>query len=299
MSRDPYTVLGVKRDATQKEIQSAFRKLAKKWHPDLNPGDKKAEEHFKEVSAAYELIGEEDQRARFDRGEVDASGTEQPRYQRGQYREYASAGNDPFGGGFSSFGDVDDILSGIFSGRKRGGAGGGIKSRGEDRRFSMDVDFLEAVNGARSEVRLPNGPTLDVQVPPGTRDGQVLRLKGKGEPGFGNGPAGDALIEIRVKPHPYFTRDGDDIKLDIPVSLKEAVLGGKIRVPTPTGAVHLSLPPNSSSGKVLRVRGKGAPKKGGHGDLYATVKVVLPERPDAKLEEFMESWETADPRRGM
>lgn len=307
MSQDPYELLGVKKDATQKDIQSAFRKLAKKLHPDLNPGDKEAEERFKKVSAAYELLSDEEKRKRFDRGEIDMDGVEQA--PRSYYRDYASA-SGPGGpyqnsAGFADFADADDIFSSFFS-RRAGGSGGGgaqFRARGGDRHFSMEVDFLEAVNGTRTEIRLPDGPPLEVQIPPGTRDGQTLRLKGKGEPGFGGGPGGDALIEIHVRPHRFFTRDGDDIRLELPVSLKEAVLGEKVRVPTPSGPVNLTLPPNSNSGKVLRLKGKGVPKRGGEaGDLHVSLKIVLPDTPDEQLTEFIRNWTPAnafDPRKMM
>ncbi|MBY5480651.1 J domain-containing protein [Rhizobium leguminosarum] len=302
MSQDPYELLGVKRDATQKDIQSAFRKLAKKLHPDLNPGDKKAEERFKEISTAYEILSDEEKRGRFDRGEIDITGAE--RAQRNYYRDYASKSGpgDPYhnGAGFADFGDADDIFANFFSRRAGGGQNHG---RGRDRQFSMEVDFLEAANGTRTEVKLPNGPALDVQIPPGTRDGQTLRLRGKGEPGIGGGPAGDALIEIRVRPHRFFTRDGDDIRLELPISLSEAVLGGKVRVPTPSGAVNLTLPPHSNSGKVLRLKGKGVAKRGGeHGDVYISLKIVLPDAPDERLTAFMKEWATTnsyDPRKNM
>lgn len=167
----------------------------------------------------------------------------------------------------------------------------------------MEVDFLEAVNGTRTEVKMPNGPALDVQIPPGTRDGQTLRLRGKGEPGIGGGPVGDALIEIRVRPHRFFTRDGDDIRLELPISLSEAVLGGKVRVPTPSGPVNLTLPPHSNTGKVLRLKSKGVPKRGGgHGDVYISLKIVLPDAPDERLTDLMKEWATAssyDPRKNM
>ncbi|MGR9080475.1 DnaJ C-terminal domain-containing protein [Rhizobium leguminosarum] len=302
MSQDPYELLGVKRDATQKDIQSAFRKLAKKLHPDLNPGDKKAEERFKEISTAYEILSDEEKRGRFDRGEIDITGAE--RAQRNYYRDYASKSGpgDPYhnSAGFADFGDADDIFANFFSRRAGGGQNHG---RGRDRQFSMEVDFLEAANGTRTEVKLPNGPALDVQIPPGTRDGQTLRLRGKGEPGIGGGPAGDALIEIRVRPHRFFTRDGDDIRLELPISLSEAVLGGKVRVPTPSGAVNLTLPPHSNSGKVLRLKGKGVAKRGGeHGDVYISLKIVLPDAPDERLRAFMKEWAAAnsyDPRKNM
>jgi DnaJ-class molecular chaperone len=301
MSRDPYDVLGVKRDASQKDVQSAYRKLAKKLHPDLNPGDKQAEERFKEISAAYAIVGDEDQRKRFDRGEIDASGAEPP--PRHYYRDYAPA-EEPGGpyhssGGFADFGDADDILSSFFSRRSRGQT----RMQGQDRHFSMDVDFLDAVNGAKKQVSLPDGPALDVQIPPGTRDGQTLRLRGKGDPGIGSGPPGDALIDIHVRSHRFYVRDGDDIRFDLPISLREAVLGGKIRVPTPSGPVTMTLAPNSNTGKTLRLKGKGVARRGGaHGDAYATLKIVLPDQADAVLTSFVSDWpagEAHDPRKNM
>ncbi|KQV29701.1 molecular chaperone DnaJ [Rhizobium sp. Root1203] len=302
MSRDPYELLGVKKDATQKDIQSAFRKLAKKLHPDLNPGDKKAEDQFKEVSTAYEILSDEEKRKRFDRGEIDMTGAEQA--PRSYYRDYASqsGAGDPYhnSAGFADFGDHDDIFSSFFSGRTRGGQ---FRSNGQDRHYSLEVDFLDAVNGAKTQIKLPDGPALDLQVPAGTRDGQSLRLKGKGEPGIGGGPPGDALVEIRVRPHRFYVRDGDDIRFDLPISLSEAVLGGKVRAPTPSGPVNLTLPPNSNTGKVLRLKGKGVPKRGGGaGDVYVTLKIVLPDTPDQKLADFMASWTPAnpqDPRKSM
>ncbi|MDL2404363.1 J domain-containing protein [Rhizobium calliandrae] len=301
MSRDPYDILGVKRDAPQKDIQSAYRRLAKKLHPDLNPGDKQAEDKFKEVSAAYGILGDEDKRGRFDRGEIDSSGAEQP--PRSYYRDYATTEGQrgPYrnAGGFADFGDADDILSSFFSRRSRGQS----EMQGQDRHYSMEVDFLDAINGAKKQISLPDGPALDVQIPPGTRDGQTLRLRGKGDPGFGGGAHGDALIEIRVRPHRFFVRDGDDIRLELPISLAEAVLGGKIRVPTPSGPVTVTLQPNSNTGKVLRLKGKGVPKRGKEsGDAYVSLKIVLPDAPDAELANFVSEWRAGkahDPRKTM
>jgi DnaJ-class molecular chaperone len=300
MSGDPYEILGVKRDASQKEIQSAFRKLAKKYHPDLNPGDKKAEERFKDISAANEILGDEDKRKRFDRGEIDMSGAETPR--RNYYREYATAdgAEGPYhsGAGFADFGDVDDLFSSFFSNRS---GRGGFRARGADLHFRMEVEFLDAVNGTTTSVQLPGGLKLEVKIPAGTSDGQTLRLRGKGEAGLGGEPAGDALIEVHVKPHRFFARDGDDIRLDLPISLSEAVLGGMVRVPTPTGAVHMTLKPNSNTGMTLRLKGKGVPKRGGgHGDLYVTLKLVLPDTPDPALADFVKTWSETnvhDPRK--
>ncbi|MEZ2224598.1 DnaJ C-terminal domain-containing protein [Rhizobium sp. RCC_161_2] len=304
MSRDPYELLGVKRNATQKEIQSAFRKLAKKLHPDLNPDDKNADEKFKDISAAYELLSNEEKRARFDRGEIDMTGDEQA--SRNFYRDYASASGpgEPYhnGGGFADFGDAEDIFASFFS-RRTGGGGSRFHAPGRDRHFSMDVDFLDAVNGTKTQAQLPNGPALEVQIPPGIRDGQTLRLRGRGEPGFGGGPAGDVLIDIKVRPHRFFTRDRDAIRLELPITLREAVLGGKVRVPTPSGPVDLALPPNSSSGKILRIKGKGVPRGyGSAGDMHVTLKIVLPDRPDEDLANFMRSWASGaaqNPRKSM
>lgn len=301
MVKDPYDVLGVKRDATQKEIQSAYRKLAKKLHPDLNPGDAKAEEKFKVASSAYSILSDEEKRARFDRGEIDASGAEQA--PRNFYRDYTASTNpqDRYSraDGFADFGDADDILSSIFSRR----AGRGAQWSGQDRHYAMEVDFLDAINGTRTEISLPDGPPLEIRIPAGTRDGQTLRLKGKGEPGVGGGPAGDALIDIRVRPHKLYARDGDDIRFELPISISEAVLGGKIRVPTPSGPLSVTLPPHSNSGKVLRLKGKGAPKRDGSlGDAYITLKIVLPEKADPELSAFATGWASGsaqDPRKTM
>jgi DnaJ-class molecular chaperone len=298
VAANPYEVLGVKSDATQKEIQRAYRQLAKKSHPDLHPGDPEAEQKFKELTAAYELIGDAEKRKRFDAGEIDASGQETPR--RRYYRDFAGAeaGANPYrsNAGFSDFGDAEDIFAGIFGGR-------GFRSRGPDIRYRLTIDFLEAVNGGTKQVTLADGSSIEVAIPPGTRDGQVLRLRGKGQPGMGNGPAGDALIEIAVRPHPFFTRDNEDIRLELPISLTEAVLGGKVRVPTPTGTVMVKVPKWSSSGKVLRVRSRGVLRRNGsRGDVYARLAIVLPEQPDAELEQFVAGWSAGkaqQPRRAM
>lgn len=302
MSRDPYELLGVSRDASQKAIQSAYRKLAKSLHPDLNPGDKVAEEKFKSVSAAYALLSDEDKRAKFDRGEIDATGAETAP-PRDFYRDYASQGATgrryENRSAFSDMGDADDVFSSFFGRRSR--PQGPIKGR--DAQYSMDVDFLEAANGARKKITLPSGSTLDLQIPAGTRDGQTLRLRGKGEPGFNGGPAGDAMIDIAVRPHPVFKSDGDDVRYEVPITLSEAVLGGKIRVPTLSGAVNVTLPPNSNTGKTLRLKGKGLHRHGGgHGDAFVTLKIVLPADPDPELTEFVRSWKAGagqDPRKAM
>ncbi|HEV7320714.1 MAG TPA: J domain-containing protein [Ensifer sp.] len=299
----PYETLGVSRDATQKDIQSAYRKLAKKLHPDLNPGDKGAEDRFKAVSAAYALLGDEEKRGKYDRGEIDETGAETP--PRQYYRDYASSGNTAgryeSAHGFSDFADNDDIFSNFFSRRTGGGQ---QRKRGTDMHFSMEIGFLDAANGTKTQINLPGGgPALDLTIPPGTRDGQTLRLRGKDEAGFKGAPPGDALIDIRVRPHPLFSADGDDVRYEVPISLSEAVLGGKIRVPTIDGAVNVTLAPHTNSGKTLRLKGKGLRKSGGgQGDAYVSLKIVLPQTADPALSAFVERWEagkTEDPRKGL
>ena len=291
MPADPYQTLGVKKDASQDDIQKAYRRLAKKLHPDLNPGNELAEERFKEVSQAYDLLGDPGKRARFDRGEIDASGAERPRQR--YYRDFAEgASSYASDSGFADFG-ADDFLSEIFGRQARGN----LRMRGQDVHYRLPLGFLDAINGGKQQLTLPDGSVLDVAIPPGTRDGQILRLRGKGRPGIGGGPPGDALIEIEVRPHHIFTRKGDDIHVELPISLKEAVLGGKVSVPTPSGAVTMTVPKWSNTGTVLRLKGQGVPKPGGgRGDEYVTLKVMLPERPDPELEKFVSQWAPVDAR---
>jgi DnaJ-class molecular chaperone len=295
LAADPYQVLGVQKDASQSDIQKAYRQLAKKLHPDLNPGDKTAEERFKEVTAAYDLLGDADKRARYDRGEIDASGAERP--ERRFYKEYADQGS-PYASdaGYADFA-ADDILSQIFGRDGRAT----VRMRGADAQYRLELDFLDAVNGGKRQITLPDGSVLDVRIPAGTRDGQVLRLRGKGLPGIGDGPPGDALIEVAVRPHKIFTREGDDIRVELPVSLGEAVLGGKVRVPTPTGPVTMTLPKWSNTGTVLRLKGKGiARTDGSKGDELVVLRIMLPEKPDPQVEKFAAEWRGAyDPRQSM
>ncbi|GGC62693.1 molecular chaperone DnaJ [Siccirubricoccus deserti] len=306
MSKTPYEILGVQPDASHEQIRSAYRRLARKLHPDLNPGDRAAEERFKEVGAAYDLLGDAEKRARYDRGEIDASGAERP--QQHYYRDFAEgAAGGPYSyasdAGFADMADADDLLSQLF-GRAAGGRGGGtIRMRGGDLQGRLTLEFLEAVNGTTKRLSLPDGSTVDVTVPPGTRDGQVLRLRGKGSAGRGGGPPGDLLVEIEVGQHRHFTRKGDDIHLDLPVSLTEAVLGGKIEVPTPTGPVTMTVPKGSNSGTVLRLKGRGVLRPDGtRGDGYVTLRIVLPDQPDPELGAFAERWTAGKahkPRAGM
>jgi DnaJ-class molecular chaperone len=287
LAADPYQTLGVKKDASQETIQKAYRRLAKKLHPDLNPGNKQAEEQFKAVSAAYDLLSDPQKRARYDRGEIDASGVERPRQR--YYRDFADAASNSYtsDAGFADFGGMDDILSQMFGRQGRGN----IRMRGGDVNYRLTLDFLDALNGGKQQLTLPDGSVLDVNIPPGTRDGQVLRLRGKGRGGIGGGPPGDALIEIEVRPHPVFTLKGDDVSVERPISRREAVLGGKVNVPTPSGAVSMNVPRWANTGTRLRLKGRGAPRPDGtRGDEYVTLKVMLPERPDPELEKFVAEW---------
>jgi DnaJ-class molecular chaperone len=286
--RNPYEVLGVASTASSNDIQKAYRKLAKKLHPDLNPGDKAAEEKFKEVAGAYDLLGDAEKRKRFDAGEIDASGAERP--QQPFYRDFATSDEGhPYAdnSGFADFMETDDAFAELLRRSQRAHA----NRRGEDLHYRLPIEFVESITGANKRLTLPDGGTLDVKIPPGLVDGQVLRLKGKGATGAGEGGPGDALIEVEVLPDHRFARDRDNILLELPISLSEAVLGGRIRVPTPTGDVTMSVPKASNTGTTLRLKGKGAPRRGGgSGDELVKLKVVLPKSPDPELEAFVSNW---------
>ena len=308
--RDPYEVLGVPRGASAAAIKSAYRKLAKKHHPDSNKNDPKSAARFSEINTANEILGDEDKRKQFDRGEIDAEG--KPRFQgfpggggRGpggfESHTFRSGGGPGGQGGFGG-GGFEDILNSMFGGAGRGQRGGspfdfeaGGIGLDLDVTVAMMVTLEEAVHGAEKRVRLPNGRELNVKVPAGVSTGQQIRLKGQGESAQGHRP-GDLLITVNIAPHAFFKVDGLDLRVDLPISLYEAVLGGKVRVPTLGSAVELSLPRNTSSGRTFRLKGKGLPKAGGvAGDLFVTTRIMLPDGNDAELEALMDKWRTSHP----
>jgi DnaJ-class molecular chaperone len=329
--RDPYQILGVPRGASAADIKSAYRRLAKKLHPDANKTDPKAATRFAELNAAYEVVGDADKRKAFDRGEIDAEG--KPRFQ-GFEGFGAGPGGGGFGreGAFETFtwgpegfqraggrgaggpggpGGFEDILKDMFGGRggRRGARFGtqfepeefGGPGVGRDVAAAITITLAEAASGVTKRVRLPTGKKVEVKIPAGLSDGQQIRLKGQGLPGSG-GAVGDAMITVKVAPHSLFEREGANLRLNLPVTLYEAVLGGKVRVPTLDGAVELAIPPGTGAGRTFRLKGKGLPSRSGHGDLLATVQVVLPEKSDAELEELMRKWRDSkpyDPRKDM
>jgi DnaJ-class molecular chaperone len=305
-TQTPYEVLGVKPEASPDEIRKAYRKLAKQLHPDLNPGKPEAEARFKTVTAAYDLVSDADKRARYDRGEIDEDGAERPRY---SYRPHAEGAQGwKYEQGEMDPADLEDLFAmfgggGPMGGGARRGRGQGFAMPGGDHLYTLTVDFVEAAAGAKKRLSLAPDNWLDVTIPPGIEEGQVLRLKGKGDAGIGGAPAGDALIEIHVAPHPYFRRDGDNILVELPVSLGEAVLGGRITVPTVTGPVTMTIPKGSDTATQLRLRGKGIHRRGGaEGDQIVTLKVMIGDSGDAELTTFLETWEKkheTNPRRGM
>lgn len=308
MAQDLYQELGVSRSAGGDEIRRAFRKLAKELHPDRNPGDKKSEERFKKVSAAFDILGDEDKRKKYDRGQIDANG-----------HETMGAGFDPFSRGGGQRGrhggaggyqgqaegmqfegvDLNDILGEMFGEQRRArGFGGGFKQppqKGQDVRATLQIDIEDAVRGAKKRISFSDGRTIDVTIPKGAHEGQVLRLKGQGAPGRGG--AGDALIELKFSAHPIYRREGDALVMDLPVSFPDAVLGAKIEAPTPDGTVALTVPKGANSGATLRLKGRGLPDAGGgkRGDLLARVMVMLPDPADPELDALAERWRAEKP----
>jgi len=285
MSEDLYAVLGVTKGAQDDEIRRAYRRLAKELHPDVRPDDPAASERFKLVTAAYDILGDATKRRRYDDGEIDAQGE--------PVRTYARNGAGA-GGWANGFGGRDNGVTDIFSDLfgARGARGPGFSLRGQDVRYTLEVDFMEAVAGTRKRVTMPEGGTLDLTVPEGVADGQVLRLKGKGAPGLRGGENGDALVEIHVRPHPKFKRLGNDILLELPITIDEAVLGGKVEVATVSSRVALQIPKGTSSGRIFRLKGKGvrSTTDGSVGDLLVTIRIVMPENIDESLSYFMAEW---------
>jgi DnaJ-class molecular chaperone len=322
--RDPYEVLGVARNASAADVKSAFRKLAKKLHPDANKHDPKAASRFAELNAAYEIVGDKDKRKAFDGGEIDAEG--KPRFQgfgrqpggagfghEGGFETFTwgSEGAHAAGGGAGArFGGFEDILKDVFGARNAAGrARGGVHfepedfgaAAGRDISAALSVTLAEAAKGVKKRVQLPTGKEVEVKIPAGLDEGQQIRLKGQGLPGPG-GRTGDLLITVSVTPHPLFQRDGADLRLDLPVTLYEAVLGAKVRVPTLDGAVELAIPAGTNSGRTFRLKGKGFPAKERKGDLLANVRIVLPEGHDNDLDALMRKWretKSYDPRKDM
>jgi DnaJ-class molecular chaperone len=322
--RDPYDILGVSKSANEAEVKSAYRKLAKKLHPDANKHDPKAASRFAELNAAYEIVGDDEKRKAFDRGEIDGEG--KPRFQgfsgqpgggggpwgqgaNSSHFESFSFGPDGFqrrqggpGPGAGAGGGFEDLLRGMFGGGgTRGGRGAhfeqedlGQPAGGQDLQATLTISLPEAAKGTKARVRLPTGKDIEVKVPAGLTDGQQIRLKGQGWPSA-HGRAGDAMITVNIAPHPVFKPDGTDLRLDLPITLYEAVLGGKVRVPTLDGAVELAIPAGTNSGRTFRLKGKGLKSKTGHGDLLATVRIALPEQADDEFAELMKSWRDKKP----
>lgn len=320
--RDPYDVLGVSRSASEADIKRAYRKLAKQHHPDRHPNDPKAQAKFAEINAANEILGDKEKRGQFDRGEIDAEGKQRFQGFRGgpgaggfenvdpsAFEDiFAAFGRGGGAGGTRTFrfstggpgarqaeaGAEDDLLSSIFGGFGRRGAAAGSGSAagapGADLRADVGVRLEDIAAERRPKVTLPNGRTVQVTLPKGVADGQVIRLKGQGQASVAGGPPGDALVRVRFVPHPLFKVEGADLRLDLPVSLDEAVLGAKLPVPTLSGKVQVTIPPRSSSGRVLRLKGKGLPKEGGHGDLLVVPRIALPDGSDGELDALMKKW---------
>lgn len=300
--KDLYAILGVGKSASDKEIRSAYRKLAKDYHPDLNPGDAKAEDKFKEIAAAFSILGDPEKRARYDRGELDEVGQPEQRGGKQQYRSYRTYADTDAGhqysssAGYADFFDLSDLFGDVLRHRAHEQAG---PAHGADVHYNMEVEFLEAANGATKRVTMPGGDVLDIKVPAGVENGKTLRLKGKGAPGVRGGPAGDALVTITVQPHPLLTREGNDILIEVPIALDEAVLGAKVEVPTIGGDVRINVPKGSQNGQVLRLRGKGIKSAAGTGDQLVRLRIVMPEEIDNELESFFQDWSTRhkyDPR---
>ena len=305
---DPYSILGVKRSASDSEIKSAYRKLAKELHPDRNKDNPQAAERFSQATNAYDLLSDKDKRARFDRGEIDDEGNPTAPFGFGtggggrSYSGYGPGGAGGEGFEFNTNGDFSDIFEGLFGGGRQAGSGfggggfsgfgrgrgGGQAPRGANVNYRLAVDFIDAATSATQRITLQDGKTIDLKLPAGVEDGTQMRLAGKGQEGPGG--AGDAIVTIEVRSHPFFVRDADNVRLELPISLVEAVNGGKVKVPTVDGPVMLAVPKGSSSGKTLRLKGKGfTAKNGERGDQLVTLMIDIPSD-DAKLKEFVTGW---------
>ncbi|MEX0693539.1 MAG: J domain-containing protein [Rhodospirillales bacterium] len=298
--QNPYETLGVDKTASAADIRKAYRKLAKECHPDLHPGDVRAEARFKEISAASNLLSDAEKRRQFDAGEIDAEGNQRP--DSSYYRPYADAGDGAKYARYPGGPDQDD-MSDIFAEFFRQQRGGeNIKMRGQDISYTLEVSFLEAAAGAKKRATMADGKILDITIPEGLRDRQSLRLKGKGMPGLGGGPSGDAYIEVHIAPHRFFTRKDNNIHMTLPVTLGEALLGAKVKVPTIAGSVEMTIPKHANTGTTLRLKGRGIldTKSGQYGDQYVRLEVVLPKDPDEALDAFAAEWQADyDPRDGM
>jgi len=308
MITDPYQTLGLATSATPDDIKKAHRKLVRTSHPDLHPDDAGAEARFKAISAAYDLLKDPERRAKFDAGEIDATGAERPRRQ--YYRDFAEAQGNPYqqGRGFGAHGDPADIFAEILRQRARGGSDDfgrrGFAASGQDLHYALEVPFLEAAVGGEVRISLPNGDSVAVKIPQGARDGQTLRLRAKGGPGHGGGAPGDVLITVAVRQHPVFRREGDDILVTLPITIDEAVLGATVTAPTIAGPVSLTIPKGVSSGRVLRLRGRGLTQPGGKttGDELVELRIVAPLEIDETLRDFLTEWRrnhAHDPRAGL
>ncbi len=318
--RDPYTVLGIQKSAATADIKKAYRRLAKQYHPDQSK-DPKAKDRFAEVGSAYEILGDEKKRGAFDRGEIDAEG--KPKFHgfegfstggkanpgRPGFQDFEfnfGGGRNRAGAGAAGF-DASDIFSDLFGGAARGGRSGGFgqqpPARGEDVQATVSISLAESVHGATKRVGLPTGRALDVAVPAGIEDGKQIRLKGQGQPGARGGTTGDAIVTVQIARHPYFRVEGRDLRLDLPITLYEAVLGGKVNVPTLEGQVEMGVPPGSNGGRTLRLRGKGLPGvTGTRGDLLVALRIVLPDDAATELAETARKMAEAhpyDPRKAL